>query len=88
MSLYRQLWLAIAALLVLVFGVSLLVTTLSARTYLQEQLSMKNTDNATALALSLSQQGADPVLIELTLTALRVDRTERSRGRRAAAPRG
>jgi len=69
MSLYRQLWLAIAALLVLVFGVSLLVTTLSARTYLQEQLSMKNTDNATALALSLSQQGADPVLIELTLTA-------------------
>jgi EAL domain-containing protein (putative c-di-GMP-specific phosphodiesterase class I)/GGDEF domain-containing protein len=69
MSLYKQLWLAIALLLIAVFGVSSLVTTLSAKAYLEEQLSIKNADNATALALSLSQQGADDVLLELTLSA-------------------
>ena len=53
----------------LVFSVSILVTTLSARAYLEKQLSMKNADNATALALSLTQQGADEVLLELTLSA-------------------
>ena len=54
MSLYKQLWLAIVLLLTIVFSVSFLVTTLSARTYLEEQLSMKNVDNANALALSLT----------------------------------
>jgi hypothetical protein len=53
MSLYKQLWLAIILLLALVFGVSLFVTTLSAKGYLEKQLAIKNTDNATALALSL-----------------------------------
>tara|TARA_R110000823_G_scaffold27609_15_gene80418 strand:- start:870 stop:2792 length:1923 start_codon:yes stop_codon:yes gene_type:complete len=69
MSLYKQLWLAIILLLALVLGVSLLVTTLSAKSYLEKQLAIKNADNATALALSLGQQGADPVLMELTLAA-------------------
>ncbi|MCB1842063.1 MAG: GGDEF domain-containing protein, partial [Halioglobus sp.] len=69
MSLYKQLWLAILLLLALVFGVSLLVTTLSAKAYLEKQLAIKNADNATALALSLGQQGADDVLMELTLAA-------------------
>jgi EAL domain-containing protein (putative c-di-GMP-specific phosphodiesterase class I)/GGDEF domain-containing protein len=69
MSLYKQLWLAIVLLLITVLGVSSLITTYSARSYLEEQLSIKNADNATALALSLSQQGADDVLLELTLSA-------------------
>lgn len=69
MSLYKQLWLAIILLLALVFGVSLFVTTLSAKGYLEKQLAIKNTDNATALALSLGQQGADEILMELTLAA-------------------
>ncbi len=69
MSLYKQLWLSIILLLALVLGVSLLVTTLSAKSYLEEQLAIKNADNANALALSLGQQGADPVLMELTLAA-------------------
>ncbi len=69
MSLYKQLWLAVVLLLAMVFSVSFLVTTLSARAYLEKQLSMKNADNATSLALSLTQQGADPVLLELTLSA-------------------
>jgi uncharacterized protein YneF (UPF0154 family) len=69
MSLSKQLWLAVVLLLTIVFSVSFLVTTLSARTYLEKQLSMKNADNATSLALSLTQQGADAVLLELTLSA-------------------
>lgn len=69
MSLYKQLWLAVIFMLTLVFGGSFIVSSLSAKAYLEEQLRMKNADNATALALSLTQQGADEVLLELTLAA-------------------
>lgn len=69
MSLFKQLWLAIILLLSLVFGGSFVVSSLSAKSYLEQQLYMKNSDNATALALSLTQQDADPVLLELTLSA-------------------
>lgn len=70
MSMYRQMWLAIilSSLLALMGG--LLVSTLNARSYLSEQLNAKNTDNATALALALSQQNADVVMLELTVAAL------------------
>ncbi len=69
MSLYKQLWLGVVLLLALVFGGSFLVSSYSARAYLEQQLYMKNADNATALALSLTQQGADEILLELTLAA-------------------
>lgn len=69
MSLYKELWLAIVFLLILAFGGNLIVNSLSAKSYLERQLSMKNGDNANALALSLTQQGADQVLLELTLSA-------------------
>lgn len=70
MSMYRQLWLAILSSMLLALIGSLLASTLSARTYLAEQLSMKNTDNAAALALSLSQQNPDAVIVELAVAAL------------------
>lgn len=69
MSLFKQLWLAIILLLMLAFGGSLIVSGLSAKNYLQQQLTMKNVDNAAALALSLTQQSVDKVLLELTLAA-------------------
>ncbi len=69
MSLFKQLWLAITLMLTLIFIGSCLVSTLSARNYLEQQLTMKNADNANALALSLTQQGADDVMLELTLSA-------------------
>tara|TARA_R110000772_G_scaffold129051_4_gene237100 strand:+ start:133782 stop:135722 length:1941 start_codon:yes stop_codon:yes gene_type:complete len=69
MSLFKQLWLAIILLLAIAFGSSLVVSSLAAQRYLQQQLYMKNVDNAAALALSLSQQEADGVLLELTLAA-------------------
>lgn len=70
MSMYRQLWIAliIGTLLALVGG--LLATTLSARSYLQTQLEMKNVDNANVLAQALGQRAADPVELELSIAAL------------------
>ncbi len=70
MSMYRQLWIAliIGTLLSLIGG--LLATTLSARSYLQTQLEMKNIDNATVLAQSLSQRAVEPVELELSIAAL------------------
>ncbi len=69
MSLLSKLWLAIIVLLVVVFTGSFLVSTLSAKSYLEQQISIKNADNAAALALSLTQQNADDVLLELTISA-------------------
>jgi EAL domain-containing protein (putative c-di-GMP-specific phosphodiesterase class I)/GGDEF domain-containing protein len=70
MSMYRQLWLAIILSTLLALVGSLLASTLSSRSYLNEQLRMKNSDNATVLALSLSQKNIDPVELELVIAAL------------------
>jgi diguanylate cyclase (GGDEF)-like protein len=70
MSMYRQLWLALILSTMLALAGSLLASALSARAYLQEQLRMKNVDNAAALALSLSQKNADAVEVELAVAAL------------------
>ena len=70
MSMYRQLWLAIITSMLLALAGSLVVSLLSARTYLESQLSIKNTDNATALALSLSQSNPDGVMVELVVSSL------------------
>lgn len=70
MSMYRQLWLAIIVSTLLALAGSLVASLLSARTYLGSQLSIKNTDNATALALSLSQGNPDEVIVELVVSSL------------------
>lgn len=70
MSMYRQLWLAIIASMLLALCGGLLASLLSARSYLESQLSIKNTDNATALALSLSQNHPDPVTVDLLVASL------------------
>lgn len=70
MSLFRQLWLSIVGLTVFVFLGSFLMSVYSARSYLEEQLLIKNGDNAAALALSLSQLAdKDPVTVELMVAA-------------------
>ena len=70
MSLFRQLWLAVISLTLVFFIGSFLVSVLTARAYLEQQLSVKNLDNANALALSLSQlPKKDPVAIELLIAA-------------------
>ena len=70
MSMYRQLWLAIIASMLLALGGALLASLLSARGYLESQLTIKNTDNATALALALSASSPDATMIELTVASL------------------
>lgn len=70
MSMYRQLWLAIITSMLLALGGGLLASLLSARGYLESQLSIKNTDNATALALALSASSPDATLVELTVASL------------------
>ena len=70
MSMYRQLWLAVIISTLLALGGSLLASTLAARAYLSQQLTLKNADNATTLALALSQKALDEVEVELAATAL------------------
>jgi EAL domain-containing protein (putative c-di-GMP-specific phosphodiesterase class I) len=69
MSLYRQLWIAIVLLMLVIFGTTFVVNGYSSSRYLEEQLSIKNSDDAAALALSLSQQSLDPVALEIQLAS-------------------
>lgn len=69
MSLNRQLWLAVVVTMVLAFGGTFVISTAAARNYFADQLLVKNIDNATALALSMSQMEKDEVTLELLLSA-------------------
>ena len=69
MSLTKQLWLSIVAIMTIAFGISFLVSAWSAKTYLEDQLHLKNIDNANSLALTMSQVEKDPVLIEMLISA-------------------
>jgi EAL domain-containing protein (putative c-di-GMP-specific phosphodiesterase class I)/GGDEF domain-containing protein len=70
MSLFRQLWLAVVAATVIAFAGSFVVSMLTARHYLEQQLAIKNGDNAASLGLSISQLDKDPVTIELQVAAV------------------
>lgn len=69
MSLITKLWLSIAVVLLLAFGGSLIVGLSTSRHYIEQEVRIKNEDNANALALSMSQLDKDPVNIELLLSA-------------------
>lgn len=69
MTLTKQLWIAVVAIMTIAFGISFLISAWSAKSYLEDQLRLKNIDNANSLALSMSQIEKDPVLIELLLSA-------------------
>lgn len=69
MSLIRQLWLLLAATVVLGAVGSTAVSVGAARDHLQTALRLKNSDNAQALALALSQQRGDPTAAELLIAA-------------------
>jgi EAL domain-containing protein (putative c-di-GMP-specific phosphodiesterase class I)/GGDEF domain-containing protein len=99
MSLIRQVWLLLLATLLLAFAGAFLTSMQSARSYLEQQLSMKNNDIAQSLALNLSQLRADPTAIELTIASqfdtgfyesIRLVRADGSvlAERRGAAPAG
>lgn len=70
MSLFRQIWLAVIASALIAFAGSFAASMLAGRLYLTHQLAIKNNDNATSLALSMSQLDKDPVTIELQIAAV------------------
>lgn len=70
MSLYRQLWIGVIGLMLLVFAGSFAVNLYSAKSYLEQQLYTQSMDNATSLALSMSQQSKDDATVELLVSAL------------------
>ena len=69
MSLIRQVWLLLLGTVLLAFAGSVVVTIGAARDTLQTQLRLKNSDNATSLALALSQQKGDAELTGLVMSA-------------------
>jgi EAL domain-containing protein (putative c-di-GMP-specific phosphodiesterase class I)/GGDEF domain-containing protein len=69
MSLIKQLWLTIVGVLLLAFVGSLFIGVTTSRHYIEQEVRIKNADNANALALSMSQVDKDPVALDLLLAA-------------------
>jgi len=69
MSLIKQLWLAIVVILSLAFAGAFILSTVASKHYFEQQLQAKNDDNATTLALSITQIEKDPVALDLLISA-------------------
>ncbi len=69
MSLIKQLWLAIVVILSLAFAGAFILSTVASKHYFEQQLQAKNDDNATTLALSMTQINKDPVEVDLLIAA-------------------
>lgn len=69
MSLVKQLWLVIIVILTLAFAGALVLSAAVSKHYFERQLQAKNDDNATTLALSITQLEKDPVMIDLLIAA-------------------
>ncbi|WP_119156445.1 EAL domain-containing protein [Caldimonas tepidiphila] len=69
MSMIRQFWLLLLVTIVAALLGSVAVSVDAARGYLETQLRLKNSDNAQALALSLSQLGGGVTQAEIAIAA-------------------
>ncbi|MFG6137236.1 EAL domain-containing protein [Halomonas sp. B23F22_10] len=69
MSLIKQLWLIIVGLVLLSFGASLFIGVSTSRAYIEQEVRIKNADNANALALTMTQMPKDDVTLELLIAA-------------------
>ncbi len=69
MSLIKQLWLAIIVILSMAFAGAFTLSTVASKHYIEQELQAKNDDNATTLALSMTQMEKDPVALGLLLSA-------------------
>ena len=69
LSLIQRLWLLVLMLFVLASCGALLANLLNARNYMEQQLTLQNTNTANALALLISQNGADPAMAETLVNA-------------------
>ncbi|MFY9179910.1 MAG: LapD/MoxY N-terminal periplasmic domain-containing protein [Venatoribacter sp.] len=69
MSLTKQLWIAILLIISLTFISGFSISAFNARNSYEEQLKVKNIDNAASMALTLSSGDKDLTLIELMLNS-------------------
>ncbi len=69
MSLYKRLWIAIGLIMLLSFAGSFVLSNLSSRQYFEQQLELKNVDNATTLGLLLSTPQIDALSRQLLISA-------------------
>ncbi|MGI1677098.1 MAG: EAL domain-containing protein [Cellvibrionaceae bacterium] len=69
MSLFKQLWLAIFIIIVLCLAGSFVLTTLSAKTYLETHLYQKNVNSANNLALNLGANDFSSIAAELKISS-------------------
>ena len=69
MTLYRKIGIAVLALLILVFVVTLVINAIESSRYLSEQLSIENKNDATETAQSLTLAELDRDLLEIRLDA-------------------
>ncbi|MBB1337003.1 LapD/MoxY N-terminal periplasmic domain-containing protein [Pseudoalteromonas sp. SR44-2] len=68
-TLRQELWIALLIVIFVGFISSVLISTNSAKSYFSTQLYLKNVDNASSLALMISQLDKDPVELELLVSA-------------------
>ena len=68
MSIYKRLWIGLAALMLTVFCVTFILFGMAASSSSEDQLAIETDKNANTLALLLSQTVLDPVDLELTLS--------------------
>ncbi|EGI72332.1 GGDEF and EAL domain proteins [Pseudoalteromonas distincta] len=68
-TLRQELWIALLIVIFVGFISSVLISTNSAKSYFSTQLYLKNVDNASSLALMISQLDKDPVALELLVSA-------------------
>ncbi len=68
MSLAKQLWIALFLMMLVTLGGTFAISTISARDYLEQQLYLKNLDNAGSLALTISQMDKDYATLELLIS--------------------
>jgi len=68
-TLRQELWIALLIVIFVGFVSSVLISTNSAKSYFSTQLYLKNVDNASSLALMISQLDKDPVELELLVSA-------------------
>jgi EAL domain-containing protein (putative c-di-GMP-specific phosphodiesterase class I)/GGDEF domain-containing protein len=69
MTLNRQIWYVLVAVVLISFFTSFVVTSLSATRFIEQQLTTENTNSANMLAQTLSNNSKDPALLELTISA-------------------
>lgn len=69
MSLVKRLWIAIGLIILAAVLSAGIINIRSAQHYLENELKVKNLDNATALALTLSQSASDVVTVDLLLSS-------------------